>query len=69
MHGDQGERIVIQCNIDAHSAMSRRALNGALAQDALRQLKRMPELRKHTVGVAQRAMPRGPRQRTIRLTG
>lgn len=67
LHGNGGERIQIQCAIKRQGLMSKRAGNGALALEALRQLRRMPEFRRAPLSVSLHAMPKAPTRRRVRL--
>ncbi|MDC0738036.1 hypothetical protein N6L24_07080 [Cognatishimia sp. SS12] len=69
LHGDGGESIELACNVPGHLLGGSAALNKALAQDALRQLARMPEFRRAPCPTAADfALPKGRKQRRLRLS-
>lgn len=61
--GDGGESILVDCNVP-FGGMARLSVNGALAQDAMRQLRRMPEFRCDPPELAEFALP-APRKRRV----
>ncbi len=68
MHGDGGETFVLDCDVPCAGNVGRRALNGALAQDAGRQLRQMPEYRKDPPQAAEHAMPQPRKRRRLQLS-
>lgn len=69
LNGDRGEHVQILCEVRTDILRSHRAENAALAEDALRQLRRMPEYRLAEVSVAKFAMPQPPQRRALHLAG
>jgi len=69
LHGDLGERIQVHCAVPARGLAALNGINAALAREALRQVRRMPECRRSQLEVAERAMPLPTPGRRIRLAG
>lgn len=69
LHGEQGERVQVQSTVRLDHVLTHQNLNGVLAKEAIRQLRRMPEHRGKSVEVVKHAMPRLREQRVIRLAG
>ncbi|MEE2944114.1 MAG: hypothetical protein VX444_02970 [Pseudomonadota bacterium] len=69
LHGKHGERIQVQSTVRLDHVLSHQSVNGILAKEAIRQLRRMPEHRGKSLEVSKHAMPRLREQRVIRLTG
>ncbi|MFY0595459.1 MAG: hypothetical protein JXQ85_03405 [Cognatishimia sp.] len=67
VHGTAGERVQIQYSISLSKGLSRRHANAAIARDAIRQIKRMPEHRTGKLIIEEHALPQKPPQRVIRL--
>jgi|GEM_PF-3905584 len=67
VHGSAGERVQIQYSIPFAKGLSRRHANAAIARDAIRQIKRMPEHRTGKLIIEEYAAPQKPLQRVIRL--
>ena len=68
VHGTLGERIELMCRVPMVGRRQDKAVHAALAQDALRQIRRLPEFRRRSLQVAPNAMPRAPMRRIIRLS-
>lgn len=67
VRGAEGELIHLLSRVKMPLRENRHEVNAMLAQDAIRQVKRMPEYRKGGVKVDKHAMPRLRRRRIIRL--
>ena len=68
MHGTRGESIQIQCIVRPNRIASKARLNGALANEAIRQLGRMPEFRgRNPIAVSRFGMPKTGARRVINL--
>lgn len=68
MHGTLGESIQIQCEVPPSLLASKGRVNGALANEAIRQLGRMPEFRGRTaIAVSRFGMPKTGARRVINL--
>ena len=57
LHGDDGARFQVQCEVPRTADMGRSALNAALAQEAMRQLCSLPEFRNAPPKLAPHAIP------------
>lgn len=57
LHGDDGARFQMKCEVPRDKHMGRSALNAALAQEALRQLRSLPEFRSDPPSLAPHAIP------------
>lgn len=68
LHGEAGESVQLKCDVPCDGHVGRRALNAALAHDAMRQLHRMPEYRNMPPETAQYALPQGRKHRLVQLS-
>ncbi len=68
IHGSDGEDIQIVCVLRWKSLITHRSINSALAAEALRQLRRVPEFRRTGITISKFGLPRQQPRRVITLT-
>ncbi|MGH1464555.1 MAG: hypothetical protein ACRBBQ_04265 [Cognatishimia sp.] len=68
VHGDGGESIRVECDIPYFGIGGMAAINSALAQDAMRQLRRLPEFRRNPPQEAEFAMPKWRKKRVVQIS-
>lgn len=67
VHGTNGESIQILCELRRERLMRMKPINSALAAEALRQLRRMPEYRRTRITISKFGLPRRQLHRVITL--
>lgn len=66
-HGANGENIQIRCEVRKEWMREIKLVNGALAEDGLRQLRLMPEYRRTRISISEFGLPRPQLNRVITL--